>query len=35
MFCHGRCHRSVRVSVDQRTLNDWNEIDAVKLIGNP
>ena len=25
----------VRVSLDQRTLNYWNEIDAVKLIGNP
>ncbi len=25
----------VRISIDQRTLNDWNEIDAVKLIGNP
>lgn len=24
----------VRVSVDQRILNNWNEIDAVKLIGN-
>jgi hypothetical protein len=23
----------VRLSVDQRTLNTWNEIDAVKLIG--
>jgi hypothetical protein len=23
----------VRVTVDQRTLRDWNEIDAVKLIG--
>ena len=23
----------VRVSVDQRTINDWNEIDAVQLIG--
>ena len=27
--------RAVRVSLDQRTLNYWNEIDAVKLIGNP
>ena len=27
--------RVVRVSLDQRTLNYWNEIDAVKLIGNP
>lgn len=25
----------VRVSIDQRTLNDWNEIDAVLLIGIP
>lgn len=25
----------VRLSFDQRTLNDWNEIDAVKLIGYP
>ena len=24
----------VRLRVDQRSLNDWNEIDAVKLIGN-
>ena len=25
----------VRVSFDQSALNDWDEIDAVKLIGNP
>jgi hypothetical protein len=25
--------RAVRLSFDQRTLNNWNEIDAVKLIG--
>ena len=24
----------IRLSIDQRTLDDWNEIDAVKLIGN-
>jgi hypothetical protein len=24
---------AVRLSIDQRTLNDWNEIDAVKLVG--
>lgn len=24
----------VRINVDQRTLNNWNEIDAVKLIGS-
>lgn len=24
----------VRVSIDQRALNYWNEIDAVKLIGD-
>jgi hypothetical protein len=25
----------VRISIDQRILNDWNEIDAVKLVGIP
>jgi hypothetical protein len=25
--------RTVRVTIDQRTLRDWNEIDAVKLVG--
>ena len=27
--------RTVRVSIDQRTMRDWNEIDAVKLVGIP
>lgn len=27
--------RVVRLSFDQRALNQWNEIDAVKLIGQP
>ena len=25
--------RVVRLSIDQRVIQDWNEIDAVKLIG--
>jgi len=25
----------VDVTVDQRTLNNWSEIDAVKLVGTP